>query len=694
MIINTNLNALIAGNAYANATADYTQASTRISTQQRINSAKDDPVGLGVANAFKAKIASYAKAIDNINSGISALNNADTGLSSIQTILSEMQSLAISSASSTTDTSTRADNQILFANYTSQLNLIAKTTSFNGKSLLNGDTPTLKVQTGINAGDTTTLNFGSVIASALGSGNPLALTSLGSSTSALVQGDLIINGITIRSTLATDDNKSTASNIGSAIAKAAVINESTSSTNVVAFAGATDVAGTSMSSGASGTSGTIVINGTSIAVSLTSSDYAINRAAVALAINSSNEATKVIAINNNSDKRGISLTASDGRNITISYGSALNETNTGLATADTYAGTYTLRSLDQTPITISTTTGTLANADIASGTYSSNIAQVSTKNRGAITTIPTAIAAGDLVINGYNIGATFSSDDTASDTTSANSTKTTSGIALAAAINRQSSYSKVSASANPNIVVGTGFSAGTVSHIYLNGTDISVSNPTSIDAVVTAITNANTGITATNNGSGLTLTASDGRNISIATDSTSGASIGISGLASTGATSGATAQTYISTVRLYSDSVFTVASGSSGNTNFSTLGFREGTYGGVVGDTKVSGLNISTSTGGSNALTTLSDAIDLVSSYQSVVGGLLNVMDYQTTFDSNMKTNSSIAYGNIMNYDAAAETTALAKAQIKQSAAMAMLAQANVSQDMVSYLLKQFTSGR
>jgi len=212
--------------------------------------------------------------------------------------------------------------------------------------------------------------------------------------------------------------------------------------------------------------------------------------------------------------------------------------------------------------------------------------------------------------------------------------------------------------------------------------------------VVTAITNATTGITATNNGSGLTLTASDGRNISIATDSTSGASIGISGLASTGATSGATAQTYISTVRLYSDSVFTVASGSSGNTNFSTLGFREGTYGGVVGDTKVSGLNISTSTGGSNALTTLSDAIDLVSSYQSVVGGLLNVMDYQTTFDSNMKTNSSIAYGNIMNYDAAAETTALAKAQIKQSAAMAMLAQANVSQDMVSYLLKQFTSGR
>ena len=40
--------------------------------------------------------------------------------------------------------------------------------------------------------------------------------------------------------------------------------------------------------------------------------------------------------------------------------------------------------------------------------------------------------------------------------------------------------------------------------------------------------------------------------------------------------------------------------------------------------------------------------------------------------------------------DYATAPTALAKNQIVQQAATAMLAQANVSQDMVSYLLKQY----
>jgi flagellin len=80
----------------------------------------------------------------------------------------------------------------------------------------------------------------------------------------------------------------------------------------------------------------------------------------------------------------------------------------------------------------------------------------------------------------------------------------------------------------------------------------------------------------------------------------------------------------------------------------------------------------------------------MVSTYQAIVGGLLNVMDYQTTTAEDMTTNLTTSYGNIMDYDLAAETTALATAQTKQNGAMAMLAQANVSQEMVTYLLKQY----
>ncbi len=531
MIIDTNINALVAGNAYAAAAADKAQATQRISTQLRVNSAKDDPVGIGMATALKAKIASYAKATDNINSGISALNTAGTALASIQTVLSAMNVLAVSSASSNNST-TLASNQSTFATYLASINSIANSAYYNGKSLLNGTTPTLKVQSGINAGDTTTLTFGNVLTSALGTGNPLALSSLGSSTTALASGDLIINGYTAGASLSTDDTTSYASNSGSAIAKVVAINRITSDSNVVAVAGNTVVAGTAQTTSGTGTAGTITINGKPISITLAAAnDYATNRAAVVTAINLNAGQTGVTAVDNGSSARGVSLVASDGRNITIAFdGNNLTATNTGVGAATTYSGTYTLRSQNQTSIVI-TSNGTLANADLALGTYSANTAQFSTKNLGALTTAPTAISSGDLTLNGYSIGATFDSDDTASDTTATSSTKTTSGIALAAAINRQTTTTGVSAKVNSNVVAGTGFSAGAVSTIYLNGQSITagLTNTSTIADVVNVINTKTglTGVAATNNGSGVTLTASDGRNISIGTDTGVGSAIGI-----------------------------------------------------------------------------------------------------------------------------------------------------------------------
>lgn len=690
MIINTNINALIASGAYKTASNAYTQASTRISTQLQINSAKDDPVGLGIANKWAAKIASYAKAVDNINDGIAAVNVADVALEEIQTLLSTMKTLATSSSSAATSSATRTSNQTLFASYMTDIDSIANNAYYNGTSLLNGDTPTLTVQSGINAGDTTTLTFGSVLSSALGTGDALALTSLGASTTALASGDLVINGYTVGASLASDDSYSYSSASGSAIAKAAAINLISDSTNVVATVGTTDVGGTTMTSYAAAT-GSITINGTAIAVTLTGTDYATNRAAVVTAINNNSIQTGVTAVDNFSTSLGVSLTASDGRNITVSY-TTLTAANTGVAAAGTYAGTYSLRSLDQTDIVISSNVGgTLANADLALGTYSANVAQVTSQNLGSSTSAPTAITSGDMSINGYAIGASFSSDDTASDATATSSTKVASGIALAAAINRQTTLTGVTATVNPNVVVGTGFVAGTATNIYLNGKTIAGGAFTSIAGVVSALNayTGQTGVTASNNGSGVTLTASDGRNISIATTEGVGATIGISGIT---ATTAAAAATYRSTVTLTSDSTFTIAAGTNGNTSLQTIGFREGTYGGTTGDYKVSDLDISTATGGSNALTTLADAIDMVSAYQAIVGAQINRMGYQSDYVSNLSTNASTAYGNIMDYDLAAETTALAVAQTKQNGALAMLAQANISQDMVAYLLKQYIS--
>jgi flagellin len=690
MIISTNTNALIASNAYSTASTAYAQASERISTQLKVNSAKDDPVGIGIANKWAAKIASYAKTVGNINAGITAVNTADTALSSIQTTLAAMLELATTSASST-DSTTLASNQTLFASYIDDIDTLANNALYNGASLLNGDTPTLKVQSGINVGDTTTLSFGSVLTSALGSGDALALSSLGSSTTAMASGDLVINGYTVGASLASYDTASYASASGSAIAKAAAINLISGSTNVEATAGTTDVGGTTMTSSASAT-GTIIINGTAISVTLAGTSYDTNRASVVTAINSNSSQTGVTAVDNYSTASGVSLTASDGRNITVAYSGDLTKLNTGVAAAGTYAGTYTLRSLDQSDIVISSNVGgTLANADLALGTYSANTALVASKNLGGSTSAATAITSNDMTLNGYAIGASFSSDDTASDTTATSSTKVASGIALAAAINRQTTNTGVTATVNPNVVVGTGFVAGSVTSIFLNGKTITAGSFTSIAGVVTLLNTytGQTGVTATNNGSGVTLTATDGRNISIGSTDGVGATLGISGMDSA-ATSAATAETYRATVTLSSDSTFTVAAGTNGNTSLETVGLREGTYGGTTGDTKVSDLDISTATGGSNAIATLQDAIDMVSSYQAIAGAQLNRMGYQSSYQEDLSTHASSAYSNIMDYDLAAETTALAVAQTKQNGAMAMLAQANVSQDLVAYLLKQY----
>jgi flagellin len=696
--LNTNINAMVAANAYSSATAAYSQASTRISTQLAINSAKDNPVGLAVANRWKAQIASYAKATDNINAGISAVQIADSALSEIATVLTSMKTLATSSASGTASAATRTSNQTVFKTYMAQIDSIAESAEYNGASLLNGDTPSIKVQTGINAGDTTTLNFSSVISSALGTGSPLALTSLGGSTTAMASGDLLINGYTIGASLSSYDSYSYASNSGSAIAKAAAINLMTSSTNVEADVGTTTVAGSAMTAAGTGTAGTITINGTAISLTLAASnDYATNRAAVVTAINLNSGQTGVSATDTNSSTLGVTLTATDGRNITVAFdGTNLTAARTGIGAAGTYAGTYTLRSLDQTDITISSNvSGTIANAGLDIGTYDSNIAQVSTKKRSASTSAPTAMSAGDLTINGYAIGATFTSDDTASSTTATSSTKAASAIAMAAAINRQTTLTGVTASANPNVVVGTGFSAAAVSTIYLNGQTITagLTASSSIDNVVTLLNNytGSTGVTASNNGSGVTLTASDGRNISIATNTGTGAAIGISAMSNT-ATTAAAAETYIATVKLYSEATFAVSAGTEGYSDFTTLGFVAGTYGGSSDDTRVSELDISTQTGGSNAMSVLDDAIDMVSSYQALVGAQENILGYQSDYVTATNVAATTAYGNIMDYDLAAETTALASAQIKQNGAMAMLAQANISQDMVAYLLKQFIS--
>jgi flagellin len=314
----------------------------------------------------------------------------------------------------------------------------------------------------------------------------------------------------------------------------------------------------------------------------------------------------------------------------------------------------------------------------------------------------------DLIINGVTVGAAISSDDTATFETTTSATKVSSAIATSAAINRVKDLTGVTAKANANVLVGTGFDAGVTTttvaatSIFLNGVTISANvtaDTTRADLVnLINLKTGQTGVVASDNGDGLTLAAEDGRTISLGV--TSSATFGTAaaiGMASVNGVSGALASTvattagslaFIASVTLQSDKTFNVTSGSSGNSDFGTLGFVQGTYGGSSDMLNVEHLDVSTQSGAMVAISAIDSAINQVSLQQSRAGAYQNRLDAVVNNLTESNQNMSASRSRILDTDYAQETTSLAKSQIISQAATAMLAQANQAGQSVLALLK------
>jgi len=410
-------------------------------------------------------------------------------------------------------------------------------------------------------------------------------------------------------------------------------------------------------------------------------------------------ATGVKAVNTDSDNGGVALVAEDGRNIAVSF-STLSAGNTGVAAAATYVGGFHLYSVDGSEFTIDTKenglTSLVQDAGLRVGTYGGGSAETVTKVRAtaaagvAASNSTTGVLAGDtLVINGIAIGASIETDDTASYTRATSSVRAASAIAIAAAINKQSDRTGVKALAQANILRGTGFTATSTNvSVFINGQTFVVQTA-DIENVIDAFNEVqgSTGVVASRYGDGLELKAVDGRNIAIALDGATANILGLAGVAVGATAAAAGAVTYYSTVALQSDEAFTVESGYEGVTNFELLGFRRGTYGGALGD-KISQVDISTQDGANDALRAIDAAINQVSAAQANSGALNNRLDVIINNLSEGLQNMSASRSRILDTDYANETTELAKQQIIQQAATAMLAQANQQPQGVLALLR------
>jgi flagellin len=105
-------------------------------------------------------------------------------------------------------------------------------------------------------------------------------------------------------------------------------------------------------------------------------------------------------------------------------------------------------------------------------------------------------------------------------------------------------------------------------------------------------------------------------------------------------------------------------------------------------DLEISGLSVSTASGASSAIATIGDALDTINDQRATIGAAVNQLGYAADNLTNISANVTTSRSSIMDTDYALATTQLAKTQIIQQAATAMLAQANQQAQGVLALLK------
>jgi len=298
-----------------------------------------------------------------------------------------------------------------------------------------------------------------------------------------------------------------------------------------------------------------------------------------------------------------------------------------------------------------------------------------------------ALIAGDISIKGYAIAAT--SGDGVSYKSADGS-----AIAKANAINASSSLTGVSAVAVSNTftsAVATDTAATLAGDLLINGVDIgplSVAvNPAGrVNQLVGAINAkpAQTGVSAKVNATqaAIDFTALDGRNITTTTGST--VATGLAGAFAAGDVT-KTAMLKITSATGEAAVVVTGTTNGLAATQLTTSNTMVAST--VTGQT-VSSVDLSTQANSQKALSILDAAIDTVTNSRANLGAYQNRFEAAISNLENTSTNLQASRSRILDTDYAKETTNLAKSQIVQQAATAMLAQANQSSQSVLALLK------
>lgn len=151
--VNTNVSAMTAQRHLTNATDLLNQSLERLSSGNRINSAKDDAAGLQISNRLESQMSGLDVAMRNANDGISIMQTAEGAMHESTNILQRMRDLSLQSANGSNSRAERNALQEEMTALNDELNRIAETTSFGGRKLLNGSFASSSFQIGASSGE-------------------------------------------------------------------------------------------------------------------------------------------------------------------------------------------------------------------------------------------------------------------------------------------------------------------------------------------------------------------------------------------------------------------------------------------------------------------------------------------------------------------------------------------------------------
>ena len=717
-VINTNVKALYTQSALKMSNRDSQVAMQQLSTGKRINSSKDDAAGLAIAARMNQNIQGLKQSIRNAGDAISMIQTAEGATQEITTMLQRMSELAVQSANSTYSSDQRSYLDQEFQQLKQEIVRVSEVHEWNGFPILNGKAGipvgTPKIQT-----------------------TEREAVAAGSTGKVLNAGDLKIsigtNDYAIAASDAADDTKSnvvstSSSKAGSAIAIAAAINKQLAVTGVSATANGAVVRGAKTTIGDSSVQTDLYINGITVNLSLTKGQTeAERRSYVMNAINAKTDQHGVTA--GDSGNGGLTLTTLDGRNLSVWYDASLSKGSdfglgantqtssdppgvTGVATAAFAAGTSVVSSTVYGTVTLNSEKEFTINPGVNS--YPTE----KTTATGNVFKFTAGTGSIDFTFNGKN--GSYAAGTTAADTASA----------FAASLNAIAGSTV--AFTGGQVLANAGLSADTeVSDITLNYT-----NPTSDlyvgqlvsggslpagtviagisdDKKVITLSNFPDGEIAVNDGQSITFGSIDSVRIYQPTGTdlplTISANSAINKPTVIETASGATYKviTQVKPKELDYASLTTlgftpgaVMAKNIGRFNFqvgpaanqlisidlSDFGKNGDITGPITSDKAPT--NLLTIQSANDVIVNVNKALDGIAATRATMGAVMNRLEHVIDNLTNVVTNSEASRSQIEDADYAQASTELARTQIMQQAATAVLAQANTSQQTVLKLLQ------